>query len=47
MMSKFEFNFTNKNILIIGGSSGIGYQTAMLFLKLGGNVTITYKKSKA
>ena len=46
-MSKFEFNFTNKNILIIGGSSGIGYQTAMLFLKLGGNVTITYKKTKS
>ena len=33
-MSEFEFNFSKKNILIVGGSSGIGYEAAVLFSKL-------------
>ena len=45
-MREFEFNFSNKNILIVGGCSGIGYQAAILFSKLGGNVIITSKKIK-
>ncbi len=46
-MSEFEFNFSKKNILIVGGSSGIGYEAAVLFSKLGGNVTVTCKKNKS
>ena len=45
-MREFEFNFSKKNILIVGGSSGIGYQAAILFAKLGGNVIVTSKKNK-
>ena len=45
-MNKLEFNFSKKNILIIGGSSGIGYQSAILFSKLGANVIVTCKKNK-
>ena len=46
-MSDLEFNFSKKNILIVGGSSGIGYHAAVLFSKLGGNVIVTYKKNKS
>ena len=42
-MKKLEFDFRNKNILIIGGSKGIGYQTAILFSDLGGKVIVTCK----
>ena len=45
-MKEFEFNFSKKNILIVGGSSGIGYQAGILFAKLGGNVIVTSKKIK-
>ena len=45
-MKEFEFNFSKKNILIVGGCSGIGYQAAILFAKLGGNVIVTSKKKK-
>lgn len=37
-------NFKNKNILITGGSKGIGRKTAEIFLSLGAKVTITYRK---
>ena len=46
-MSKLEFNFKKKNILIVGGSSGIGYHAAVLFSNLGGNVIITCKKNNS
>lgn len=34
-------NFTNKNVLITGGSTGIGFSTAQAFIAAGANVTIT------
>jgi NAD(P)-dependent dehydrogenase (short-subunit alcohol dehydrogenase family) len=40
-------DFTNKNVLITGGSRGIGRACAQLFSQLNGNVIITYKTNKA
>ncbi|HVW96234.1 MAG TPA: SDR family oxidoreductase [Mucilaginibacter sp.] len=37
------FDFTNKNVLITGGSRGIGRATATLFADHGANVIVTYK----
>ena len=42
-----QFDFSNKNILITGGSQGIGYQTANLFAQLGGKVLVTCKTKKS
>jgi NAD(P)-dependent dehydrogenase (short-subunit alcohol dehydrogenase family) len=36
-------NFTNKNVVITGGSTGIGLATAKAFINAGANVTITGK----
>ena len=36
-----------KNILITGGSSGIGRATALMFAKNGANIAFTYKSNKA
>ena len=47
LTSWFKFNFSKKNILIVGGSRGIGYSAATLFSKLGGNVIVTCKKNKS
>ena len=38
--------FKNKNVLITGGSSGIGEATALMFAHEGANVAITYKENK-
>jgi NAD(P)-dependent dehydrogenase (short-subunit alcohol dehydrogenase family) len=38
-------NFNNQNILITGGSRGIGRATAQRFAELGGNVIINYRKN--
>lgn len=40
-------DFTNKNVLITGGSRGIGRACAELFSKLNANVIITYKSNLA
>jgi 3-oxoacyl-[acyl-carrier protein] reductase len=37
-----NFDFSNKNVLITGGSRGIGSVTAKLFAAAGANVTFTY-----
>lgn len=34
-------NFTNKNVVITGGSAGIGLATAKAFISAGANVWIT------
>ena len=46
-MKKLEFDFRNKSILIVGGSKGIGYQTAVLFSDLGGKVIVTCKTKRS
>jgi 3-oxoacyl-[acyl-carrier protein] reductase len=38
-----NFDFSNKNVLITGGSRGIGRVTAKLFADAGANVIFTYK----
>ncbi len=40
-------DFANKNVLITGGSRGIGRECARLFSSLGANVLITYKTNLA
>jgi NAD(P)-dependent dehydrogenase (short-subunit alcohol dehydrogenase family) len=39
-------DFSNKNVLITGGSRGIGRACAQLFSELQANVIITYKSDK-
>jgi NAD(P)-dependent dehydrogenase (short-subunit alcohol dehydrogenase family) len=39
-MSKIEFNFSGKTVLVTGASRGIGYAVANGFVKSGANVTI-------
>ena len=39
------FDFKNKNVIVIGGSRGIGSYAAKLFAQYGANVTITYKNN--
>lgn len=39
-MKNINFNFQNKNIIVTGGASGIGYQITKSFLEAGGNVSI-------
>jgi len=39
------FDFSGQRILVIGGSSGIGFSTAQLATKLGGKVTIASRQA--
>lgn len=41
-----QFDFTNRNVLITGGSRGIGKACASLFAAANANVIITYKAAK-
>jgi 3-oxoacyl-[acyl-carrier protein] reductase len=41
------FDFKNKNVLITGGSRGIGFATAIAFAKGGANVAFTYRSNDA
>jgi len=48
LQRKMEFlmlNFTAKNVLVTGGSRGIGAATVKLFMKLGANVAFNYNKN--
>lgn len=39
-MTKLQFNFENKNVVVTGGASGIGFDIARHFLQAGAQVTI-------
>lgn len=39
------FNFANKNVIITGGSRGIGRATAVLFAEAGANVHLIYRNN--
>ena len=39
-------NFTNKNVIITGGSTGIGFATAQAFINEGANVRITGRSAE-
>lgn len=39
-------DFTNKNVIIIGGTTGIGFATAKEFIKAGANVWITGRNAE-
>lgn len=41
-----KFNFTDKTVLITGGSRGIGAVTAKLFADAGANVVLTYNENR-
>ena len=44
-MNKY-FNFKNKNVLIMGGSSGFGAKMAKIFNEQGSNVIIAARNEK-
>ena len=39
-MNNITFNFKNKNAIVTGGASGIGFQITKSFLEAGGNVSV-------
>jgi NAD(P)-dependent dehydrogenase (short-subunit alcohol dehydrogenase family) len=44
-MSNISFDYSNTDILVTGGTSGIGKSIAEAYLASGANVTITGTKS--
>jgi 3-oxoacyl-[acyl-carrier protein] reductase len=47
MTARVSFDFTGTAVLITGGTSGIGYATAVLFRDAGADVTVTGTKAAA
>ena len=47
MTARATFDFTGTEVLITGGTSGIGHATAMLFRDAGATVTVTGTKASA
>lgn len=43
---KNSYNFKNKNIFVGGSSKGIGWESAKLFAKFGGNVTLVSRDTQ-
>lgn len=46
-MSNVNFDFKNKNVVITGGFTGIGYQMAQDFINSGANVSLWGRKEEA
>ena len=39
-MSQVKYDFSGKNVLVVGGTTGIGRATALAFAKAGANIFV-------